>query len=69
MSSIDRRGDALVLNECGGCGAGEVVDREFDNGGLRTPFTSVRRCLANFCYLPVAALGGACQKGLSLGNL
>jgi hypothetical protein len=28
MSSIDCRGDVVVLNECGGCVAGEVRDRE-----------------------------------------
>ena len=56
--SIDRQGDALVLNECGGCVAGELKIESSIMGACVLP-SQAFVVSGQLCYLP----GGRWSKG------
>jgi hypothetical protein len=63
--SIDRRGDALMLNECGGCVAGELKIESSIMGACVLPSQAFVGVWSTF----VISLAGAGRKRLSLGDL
>ena len=65
MWSIDRGGDALMLNECGGCVAGELKIESLIMGACVLPSQAFAGVWPTF----VISLAGAVRKGLSFGDL
>jgi hypothetical protein len=67
MWSIDRGGDALMLNECecGGCVAGELKIESLIMGACVLPSQAFAGVWPTF----VISLAGAVRKGLALETL
>jgi hypothetical protein len=62
---IDRGGDALMLNECGGCVAGELKIESLIMGACVLPSQAFAGVWPTF----VISLAGAVRKGLALETL